>query len=228
MKKSNLGVIRVLTTRDDKLLNAHSRIIEEAFPSLNVISECIEDQYEGIHDKKTEEMAIPKIIKLASKMGKEVNAIVLSCAADPGLKQLREILSVPVIGAGTATASLSLSYGSKVGALGITEDTPIIIKKILGPHLVAEAKPEGVTTTLDLLKNEGPRLVLDAARSLQSESIDVIALCCTGYSTIRISSYLQKNIGVPVIDPIVASGLFAWHRLRNYDKSNITANDSRQ
>ena len=65
MKKLQVGLIRVLTTEDEVLLNNHGKTLMEKFPMLEVESRCIPDQYEGIHDVETEKKAVPKIVELA-------------------------------------------------------------------------------------------------------------------------------------------------------------------
>jgi len=44
--------------------------------------------------------------------------------------------------------------------------------------------------------------------------LEVIALACTGYSTIGIANDLEKEVGIPVLDAVIAAGLFAWHFTR--------------
>ena len=39
---------------------------------------------------------------------------------------------------------------------------------------------------------------------------EVIALGCTGLATIGIARDLEKDLGIPVIDPVLAEGLFAY------------------
>ena len=39
---------------------------------------------------------------------------------------------------------------------------------------------------------------------------EVIALGCTGLATIGIAKDLEKDLGIPVIDPVMAEGLFAY------------------
>ncbi|HIH97611.1 MAG TPA: hydantoin racemase [Thermoplasmata archaeon] len=215
--KVEVGLIRVLTVKDDELLNSHGRLIESYFPDLKVISRCIDAQPRGIYSEETEKTAIPKIVKLGREM-ENVSAIIVSCAADPGVKELRKIKDMPVIGAGSSSASLSLSFGSKIGTLGITESTPPIMKEILGEHLVAEVKPEGVETTLDLMTDEGKKDAISAVKYLRKREVDVIALACTGYSTI--AQDLEKAAGIPVIDAVVAAGLFTWYFTKGYDHEN--------
>jgi len=50
MKKIKVGLIRVVTLQDEKLLNAHVDILMKNFESLVVESKYIPDQPEGIHD----------------------------------------------------------------------------------------------------------------------------------------------------------------------------------
>jgi len=123
-------------------------------------------------------------------------------------------LKIPVIGAGSSVAALSLSYSDKVGTFGITEQTPPIMREVLGKHLVAEKKPEGIKTILDLMTDEGKRNAFKSINYLKEKGAEVIALICTGYSTIGIDNDLEKTIGIPVLDAVIAAGLFAWHFIR--------------
>ncbi|MFN3268355.1 MAG: AroM family protein, partial [Zestosphaera sp.] len=213
--KHVVGLIRVLTTKDEELLNLHGRIIESAFPELRVVSRCIEDQPKGIYDRESEELAKPKILRLAREFEKEgVNAIIVSCAADPAVKEARKEMRVPVIGAGSAAASIALAYGDKVGVLNLTEDTPEVIKRVLGSHLVAEGKPEGVRNTLDLMTNWGREAAKKALNDLLKHGVDVIVLACTGYSTIGFARIAEEIAGIPVVDPVVAAGAVTLNILR--------------
>jgi Asp/Glu/hydantoin racemase len=210
--KTRIGLIRVLTTEDEKLLNAHGRLLEGYFTELQVESRCIDDQPKGIYDEESSALALPKILRLAEEMEREgVKAIIVSCADDPGVQELRKIVTIPVVGAGSSCASVALSCGGKIGTLGIRERAPRIMRDILGDHLVVETRPEGVKTTLDLLRGEGRKNALSAAEHLRKTGAEVIALACTGYTTIGIARDLEGAVGIPVIDPVEATGLFAWH-----------------
>ncbi len=205
--KYSIGLIRVLTLKDEKLLNLHGRIIESAFPELRVFSRCIEDQPKGIYDRESEEVAKPKVLRLAKEFEKDgVDAVVISCAADPAVREARKELRIPVVGAGSAAASLALAYGERVGVLNLTEDTPEVVRRVLGPHLVAEGRPEGVKNTLDLMTEWGRRAAEEALKNLLKHDVDVIVLACTGYSTIGFARTAEVIAGVPVVDPVIAAG----------------------
>jgi len=207
-----IGLIRVITLKNRDLIEAHGKIIEKHFPGLRVISKCIDDQPYGIYDDESERKAIPKIIEVGKELIRmNVDALIVSCAADPGVRELREIVHVPVIGAGSASACLALGISNRIGVLTLTGETPRVIREILGNNLVAEASPQGVKTTLDLMRKENEKYIFEAAIQLKREKCNIILLACTGFSTIGISSKIHKLTGIPVVDPVTAAGLFAWY-----------------
>ncbi len=122
---ATVGVIRVLTTDDPQLLAAHGRILERDF-GLATLNRCIPDQPQGIYDDESERIAVPKILRLGRELAKEgVDAIVISCAADPGVTDLRRELSIPVIGAGSSVSAVALGLAERIGILNLTEGAPV-------------------------------------------------------------------------------------------------------
>ncbi|MGB9778174.1 MAG: aspartate/glutamate racemase family protein [Candidatus Bathyarchaeales archaeon] len=208
-EKNLIGLIRVATITDEQLLNTHGKIIEEKFPNLKVISRCIENQPKGVYDFESERKSIPKIVSLGKILEREnVQAIIVSCANDPGVSILKQEVKVPVIGAGTACASLASIFGTRVGVLGITDFPPPAMTKVLGERLVAYEKPSNVSTAVDLVRSKNA--IFKAAERLISQNIDVLALGCTGYSTLKIADDFEKKFNKKVIDPVIASGLYAY------------------
>jgi len=203
VNKLNVGLIRVVTLSESNLLKAHEDLLLSKFQNFDIETRCIPDQPEGIHDAETEKIAVPKILELAKEFerkGKDV--ILISCAADPGVEEAKKLLKIPVIGAGSACAYVARSIGNKIGTLGITEEVPEVMAKILGEKLVYNVKPEGVNTTLDL----GKEKALKAAILLKEKGCDTIALSCTGMSTIGIYKDIREIIKIRVVDPVLAAG----------------------
>ncbi|WP_312096706.1 aspartate/glutamate racemase family protein [Niallia sp.] len=210
-----LGVIRVFTTENKAVLNHHGKIITELY-GVPTDNQCIPDQTLGIYDDSSEAEAIPKIVELGKKMENEgVKILAISCAADPGIDELRKAVSIPVIGAGSAAALTALSFGKPVGILGITQDVPEVMKKLLGELLVAFTVPEDVKNTTDLMKAEGKEKGLKAAKSLLNQGAEVIVFACTGFSTIGLAEQLRNELKVPIIDAVEAEGQFAAQLFRS-------------
>ena len=210
MKKFKIGVIRVLTTEDPKILELHGALLEKYYPQFETISRCIPNQPTGVHDDETERIAIPKVIALGREMAPKVDAIIISCAGDPGLKGLSEAVNIPVIGAGEATAFLATKYGEIFGVLGITDEPPAAYKKYF-KNIVGIHRPTTVHNTLDLMKEEGRKAVFETAISIKEAGAQVIAISCTGIGPLEICGEIEAHCGIPVIDPIMAEGLAAYY-----------------
>lgn len=209
---ARIGLIRVLTTDDVHMLNIHGAMIEALFPNLQVTSRCIPDHPEGVHDHETKVTAEPQVAQLAKEFeAEDCSAIIISCADDPGLNLARQTVTLPVIGAGEATALVARAFGQKVGVIGIGTSIPQGMKQVLGSSLVHYLVPEGVTTTNDLLKTKSQSSIIEAGLQLKKAGAGLLALACTGLSTIGSAVPLKKATGLRVIDPVSAAGLMAYY-----------------
>lgn len=212
-KKYVIGVIRVVTQEKSEC-ECHGRLLESWFPEFVVISRCIPDQPEGVHDEASEAMALPKIRQLAKKFEElGVDGIILSCCGDPGLNRIRKELTIPIVGAGESTALMALRYGNKVCPLGITKEAPENYKKVLKECLIENAIPDGVHSTVDLQGEKGWNSVCEKAMYLKNRGADVIALACTGMATMGIATKLEAITEIPVLDPVMCEGLVMYMEL---------------
>lgn len=203
-----VGLIRVLTVTDTGLLNSHGNLIQRVFPDLVVDSKCIPDHPKGVHDDKTFLTAIPLVVDLAMQFERRgFDAVIVSCAGDPGVEEARREVSIPVIGAGRAMGAIALSLGRRIGVMGITEEVPSNVKDVLGDHMIAYTYPEGVNNTLDLMSTGGAASAVAGGLDLKSRGADVIGLACTGLSSIAAAVTIAKATGLRVIDPVIAAGL---------------------
>ncbi|WP_213697976.1 aspartate/glutamate racemase family protein [Acetomicrobium sp.] len=219
VKKTRVGLIRVLTTNDRDLLKLHGKKVMSWFPELEVVSRCIPDQPEGIHDDATEQMAVPKVVNLAKEFESEgFDGILISCAGDPAVNELKDMLSIPVLGAGRTTACIALSFDLPIGVLGITDEVPTGMKEVLQDRMIAWAKPSGVTSTLDLMTTTGRSNTLNAAEELKQKGVKVIALACTGMATIGVAPLIAKETGLIVVDPLKAAAAALWTVLKEGGK----------
>mgnify|MGYP001777451224 FL=1 len=209
-KKWRIGLVRVITLADRAQAECHARQIMERFPALEVETLCIPGQPEGIHSPGTKAEAVPKILDTAMAF-RDKDAIIISCADDPGVEQLRALLPVPVVGAGSSVAALARRWGPRAGVLGITDYAPDPYAEMFGENLINLGRPDHVASTLDLMTEAGRQGVLDLGRRLKAAGAQSIALACTGMSTVGMAPRLQEAVGLPVVDPVLAEGLFAYY-----------------
>lgn len=214
MKKRSVGVIRVLTIDDPERVEAHGRLIARHQPALSPFSECLQGYPRGLPTEALLEEAGPQVAEIAARLqSRGAKAVIISCAGDPGLMLARQRVDVPVIGAGSAVCGLALALGRRVGVLALNENIPRAVHVALGENLAGAAWPDGVHDTTDLLEPEGRKAALEAARRLAARGADVIALVCTGFSTIGLAGELRPLLDLPVIDPVEAEALAVAHAL---------------
>lgn len=213
MKFFNIGLIRVLTTDDKDLLNLHGKILQNNFP-FKIESKCIPDQNTGVYSEETHLKAVPKVIALAIEMEKEgKDGIIISCVADPGVEEAKQILGIPVVGAGAAVSSIALGFSQKVGVLNLMESTPKVMKQVLSKYLIAE-ETVSAKNTLTLMTTEGVENILKSSLKLKQSGVEVIVLACTGMSTINAASKIKNKLDVYVVDPVIAEGMIMWNLLK--------------
>lgn len=203
-----LGIIRVLTTDNEKILWEHSKQMEDRF-KIDSISKCIQDQPNGIYDKESEAIAVPKIVDLAKEFekNKDIRAVTISCASDPAIEQVRKAIKLPVFGAGESGAYAASMVGNRVGVIGIKEAPPLPVKKALGDKFFSYSYSPNRRKTTDLLKDGAKEELRSVVEELVDQGADVILFACTGFSTIGLKDYLVQYIEVPIIDLVDAQAI---------------------
>jgi Asp/Glu/hydantoin racemase len=200
-----VGLIRVMTTSDRRLLHAHGKLLQETF-GFTVTSRCIPGQPSGVYDQASLAAASPKVVQLAREMAGDADALIVSCASDPGLAETRAAVDIPVIGAGSAAAAAAMTFGGRIGVLGLGAHVPGPISDSLGERMVLIEDGGRVDTPDGFLMPAGIFDTLAAAHMLVDAGADVIVQASTGLSSIGMADVLRRRLGVPVIDAVTAAG----------------------
>lgn len=202
-----LGVIRVITTEDPHVLNSHGEILAHEL-GIEVISRCLPNQPEGVYDGPTFDAAAEKTVTLAHQMAKHdsVDALLVSCAADPGVPEAAQSLHIPVIGAGSAAAWRAAALGQQVGVLDLTPQTPHAVTAVLANRYMGARVPAKVSRSADLQHPKSAENAVAAAHELLDGGADVIMFACTGMTTINLATSLEARLAVPIVDAVRAGG----------------------
>lgn len=200
-----VAIIRALTTSDPRLLHAHGRALERAY-GFRVLTRCIPDQPRGVHDAASFAEAAPKVVALARELEDRVDAVLISCTADPGLGEARRTLGVPVVGAGAAGAAAALAIGGTTGILGVGGEVPGAMADAIGPRPMVAASPEDVADPAGFHTPTGAFGAVAEAARLRDAGADVILLGSAALSSIGIAPHIRRTLGLPVVDPVLAAG----------------------
>src|SRR5699024_1494551 len=148
--------------------------------------------------------AIPKIVELARGMEKsgKYKALTISCAADPALQEVKQAVSIPVYGAGAVGANISKTLGDNVGVIGITEEAPPNILKVLGNHYEPTLR-----NTVSLFSDDAKNKLVMLMNRMKEEGADVILFACTGFSTIHLKQFAKDRVTIPMVDLVEAQAV---------------------
>ena len=156
-------------------------------------------------------LAGPELLCLVKQAEQEnYDAVVLYCFSDPVLAAARELVKIPVVGAGQAACLLAPVLGRQAGLL-LADDLRIAEKRdfILQTGVRPDCIPvvAGIAgREMDMWQNREQVLeLLQAAgqEMLAKQQIQVIILGCLSF--LGLAQPLTKLLGVPVIDPAIAA-----------------------
>lgn len=200
-----LAVIRVFSSTDQKVLEKHAKIIEKLY-GIPTRTYCIPNQLEGIANEEIAKDCVERIVEQCLRAEKDgADAVLVSCAIDPGVEAARKVCRIPIFGAGSCAAAMALTMGSRVGVLSlIAGDVPSVPRSILGDRMVAAVGIDSVKDTRDLLTDWGRAGAKKCVEEL-AKKVDVIMFSCTGFSTMGIAHWFP-DLNVPIIDAIEAGG----------------------
>ena len=204
MSMKKVGLIRVISEVDPEKLELHALLMTNVYPALDVKTRAIEGFPGGIYNHELVRTAIPAILEEAAALAPQVDALAVSCTEDPGVNELRKRYQIPVIGAGSALAWACQVLGKKVGVLTITENLPSPLQTILADHSAIWRKVENIGKTTDL--QDARESIIETSAILIDGGCEAIALGCTGLSSVGAAGFLAEQLGVPVLDPVLAMG----------------------
>ncbi|MBB4122589.1 aspartate/glutamate racemase family protein [Martelella radicis] len=138
----------------------------------------------------------------------DADALVVSCFSDPGVEAVRKaVRHIPVIGIAEAGYYAALQLGRRFGVVSlgpasIARHARRIDELGLGARLAGD---RSASLSVEESGDEGlaRAKVIETGRALaEKDGADVIILGCAGMGRQR--PFLQREIGLPVVDPVQA------------------------
>ena len=154
-------------------------------------------------------LAVPAILALAEAEADHWDAILIACHGDPGLEALRERLLNPVIGIGEASFLAACAVGRRFSVLSLL---PRLIPKkreqvrragLLDRLASVRALGVGAVESYEGRDRLMDRYRAEGRAAIQEDGADCLILGCAGM--VGIAEELERDLGVPVVDPVVAA-----------------------
>lgn len=169
----------------------------------------IESMYE-------EYLSIPAAAQKAVELEAEgYDAIILGCYGDPGIDALRELVSIPIIGPGEATALMAASLGHRFTIITITDSVVAStfrqIRNVGVGEKLANVRVVGIPV-LELHHNRSRTIkaTIEQGRlAIQQDRADTLIVGCMSMGFLEIAEAAGAELGVPFLNPARVALKFA-------------------
>lgn len=179
----------------------------------------IQDVPEGpasIESMYEEYLSIPATVRTAISLEQEGwDAIILGCYGDPGLDALRELISIPVVGPGEATALMAASLGHRFSIITITESVIAFTERLVRNAGVGEKLASVRAIDIPVLELHDDReqtieaTIQEGRRAIEEDRADTLILGCMSMGFLEVAEAVAPALGVPVLNPGKSSLKFA-------------------
>jgi allantoin racemase len=177
---------------------AGTEIGVEDVPSGPASIECMYEEY----------LSIPSAVERALELEQDGwNAIVLGCYGDPGLDAFRELLSIPVIGPGEATALVAASLGHRFSIITVSDGMVAFTERQIRNAGVGDKLASVRAVNIPVLELHADRdktveATVELGRAaIEEDRADTLIVGCMSMGFLGIAEAVSERLGVPVLNP---------------------------
>lgn len=151
---------------------------------------------------------VHKIIE-AEKQG--FDGVIIGCYCDPAVEAAREMVSIPVIGPGSASLYMASMLSHRFSIITITEsilrnlDTLVVksgIDRKVASIRATNAKVLDIKRDPDVANR---RVLEEATLARDQDGADCIVLGCMSIAFTETNFAMAETLGIPVVNPAIAS-----------------------
>ncbi|MFC3052142.1 aspartate/glutamate racemase family protein [Kordiimonas pumila] len=174
----------------------------------------------SIESEYDEALSVPDtIVKAIEAEQNGADAIIIDCMGDPGIKPVREVVSIPVLGPAETSMHVAAMLGQKFSVVTVLDSVVPIFRNLACLYGVSEKLASIRSINMPVLEIEKQldktqeMLVAASLKAVQEDGADGIILGCTGFlgCADKITAHLKsEGIDVPVIDPIPLTVMTAY------------------
>lgn len=150
-----------------------------------------------------------------------IDAVVIDCMGDPGLQATREVVRIPVLGAGETALHVAAMLGHAFSVITIMDRVRPILERRVRVYGMAERLASVRAVDVPVLEINDTKEILygrlstEALAAVTEDKANVIVLGCTGFlgcAQAVADALKAAGFDIPVIDPLptavmVAAGL---------------------
>lgn len=150
----------------------------------------------------------------------DYDALVIGCFGDPGLRPLRELLDIPVVGPAESTFYTAAQVAHNFGWLTILEPTvPMSMEQAeeygLADRCVSVRSVDAPVESIDHESDDlVERMVSEGRAAVEEDGAEALFPGCMSLSFAQRHDEIQERVGVPFLDPatIALEQAASWAR----------------
>jgi Asp/Glu/hydantoin racemase len=171
----------------------------------------------GIQSQRDVDGIVGPLLRQAASLQSEAAAFVVACFSDPGMHALREQSARPVLGIAECGVLTALTLGQQFGVIAILPTSIPRHLRYFGAMGVLDRFAADLSIGLGVseLSDEQRTLgrMIDVGRTLRdTHGADVLVMGCAGMARFR--ETLERELGIPVVEPTQAAVTMAVGRVR--------------
>lgn len=189
-----------------------TRMQRVAAPDTQIVMECMEKSKICIDSQLDVALVTPEIIEKGLKAQREgFDAVGIYCTSDPGIRALREVLDIPVVGGGMAAALTAAALGYRYSMITtaadrISEKREFLRECGLDPTRIASVRSiayDVLAQSKNPTREATVRQLTEAAEKCRDEDgADVVILGCLSFA--GMGEEIEMQVQIPVVDPAFA------------------------
>ncbi|MFQ5689434.1 MAG: aspartate/glutamate racemase family protein [Gemmatimonadota bacterium] len=194
-----------------EVLRRQDYLSRHAFPGTEVVVRETPAGPASVESSAEEQLAVPGLLEaLPGLCAEGFEGVIIGCFGDPGLAAARELVDIPVVGPGQASAHLAVQIGDRFGILTVVDPVVPSIRRQMRTYgleaMLADVRAVDVPVlelreredeVLATLQQEGNRAVRAGA--------DVLILGCMTMGFLDVAPRLQARLEIPIINPVLAA-----------------------
>lgn len=185
-----------------------SLLVEYAAHGTEIGVEDVPSGPASIESMYEEYLSIPATVRRAIELEQDGwDAIILGCYGDPGLDAFRELISIPIIGPGEATALVAASLGHRFSIITITDSVIAFTERQVRNTGVGEKLASVRAVGIPVLELHEDRdraieaTVEQGKLAITEDRADTLIVGCMSMGFLGIAEAVAERLGVPVLNP---------------------------
>lgn len=165
----------------------------------------------SVESSVEEYLSVPGLIEAAPRLQADgFDAIIVGCFGDPGLAPARELVDIPVVGPGQASGHVAAQLGLRFGVITVVDEVVPAIWRQMRTHGLESAIADVRAVDVPVLElrdraDEVLATLEGEAKVGIAAGADAFVLGCMTMGFLDVARALQERIGVPVVNPVLAS-----------------------